>query len=846
MALLRQFETLALKLLSTMPRTGCRVPVVVHRLATSTSAVKLLSTLPRKFCEVPVPIHRFATTLSLPSLPRRDRATVARCGSAALLMASVAGGVGSEQMGAGGRRAASCETSADGDLDAWLAGSDGKKARALFEELAAVEEPSAAWLLQNSSKASDFPLWVIWSHKNYRTNRTLCYATSMTITEEGHATSHASGLCWDFAGAVAVVPSRDGEKMLVVRDGTNGRKSCILQVWGEQRLLCEVEVIAKVLAEGYFSSFDWDEQGRRVCFVAEPSAPEGPAMGKESGAGAWKGEARFEDDWGEALGGLRSPRVYTLDVEDQSVTMLQAPCDHSCGHCVWSPGGEEVVYTAWPTDAEELGGLRRPGMIYCFNRRSALYRQCATASAMPVRLSQPSVISAANPSFSPDGKTLAFLSNRCAVEAGTHDATQELLAMTWQGCHIPQSAARTVVPAVLRPSSAMAFPGLYTDGSIRWVSDRLIAVQTQWRSESAVAMIDVDSASVRRLTPAGSSYSLLAANNGRVVAARSTPTSLPEVVVGRPAAFGLDTGCWEWKPVAGPQPRSASAQQALSTVTHQTLTYTPAGAVDPIEAIVLSPIEKMANAKPLLFLHGGPHTTFPAAWAWAPCALASQGWTVIMPNYRGSKGFGEAALQSLPGNIGSQDVGDSLEALKVAYSRGLCGDPATVGVSIVGGSHGGFLGCHFAGQFPKLVRAAVVRNPVCDISSMVASSDIPDWCCKEALGDAKKFTLSPSLEDLAAMRACSPAAYVQGAAAVPHLFLIGAADRRVPPSQGLLHGKLLKEKGAKVVTTYVFPEDAHPLSRPRTNLQQWLLTFGFLMQHHGNGLLVQRGSLLNK
>merc|ERR1712176_779224 len=115
---------------------------------------------------------------------------------------------------------------------------------------------------------------------------------------------------------------------------------------------------------------------------------------------------------------------------------------------------------------------------------------------------------------------------------------------------------------------------------------------------------------------------------------------------------------------------------------------------------------------------------------------------------------------------------------------------------------------HFAGQFPETVRAACLRNPVCDISSMVASSDIPDWCFKEALGDVKKFTLSPTMGDLTAMRACSPAAHAKAAAAVPHLFFIGSADRRVPPSQGLVHGQLLKEHGAKFISTYVFPEDA--------------------------------------
>jgi len=807
----------------------------------STSAVKLhLSAPPGKGCWLSVLIRPLATSFPHVSPPRCDRNTALGCSSAALLVAGIAGVAGSQQqMVADGRRTVSCEAGTSGDLDAWLAGGESQEARVLFEALASIEVPSEAWLLPSSLKGGGFQLQIVWSQMSCRTNRPLSYTTSAAISEEGQVTSHASGLCWDFADAVAVVPSKDGEKMLVVRESPNGQKSCILQIWGKRRLQCEVEVLARVLAEGYFSSFDWDAQGRRVCFVAEPAAAEGPAMGKESGAGAWKGEAHSESDWGEALGGLRSPRVYALDVETQSVFALEAPPDSSCGHCIWSPDGEEVVYTAWPAEAEELGGLRRPGLIYCFNRRSALYSQRAEPLAVPVRLSPQSTISAARPSFSPDGKTLAFVSNRCAVEAGTHDATQELLTVPWQGGQAPQSIANMVVPAVLRPSSTTAFPGLYVQGALRWVGDRSVVVQSQWRCEDAVVRIDVDSGSLHRLTPAGSSYSLLAGKSGMVIAARSTPTSPPEVVVGCAPASGLDFGCWEWSPVASSHGRSASTPQALSTVMHQTLTYTPAGALDPVDAVVLLPTEAAAKAKPLLFIHGGPHTTCTAAWAWGPFALASQGWTIIGPNYRGSKGFGETALQSLPGKIGSQDVGDSLAALKVAHAKGLCSDPEAVGVSVVGGSHGGFLGCHFAGQFPKMVRAAVVRNPVCDVSSMVASSDIPDWCWKEALNDAKKFSLSPSLEDLAAMRACSPAAHAEGAAAVPHLFLIGGADRRVPPSQGLLHGKLLKEKGAKVVATYVFPEDAHPLSRPRTNLQQWLLTFGFLTVHHGSGSLAR-------
>lgn len=46
-------------------------------------------------------------------------------------------------------------------------------------------------------------------------------------------------------------------------------------------------------------------------------------------------------------------------------------------------------------------------------------------------------------------------------------------------------------------------------------------------------------------------------------------------------------------------------------------------------------------------------------------------------------------------------------------------------VAVLGGSHGGFLTGHLVGQQPEAFCCAVLRNPVCDLSTMVHMSDIP-------------------------------------------------------------------------------------------------------------------------
>lgn len=69
--------------------------------------------------------------------------------------------------------------------------------------------------------------------------------------------------------------------------------------------------------------------------------------------------------------------------------------------------------------------------------------------------------------------------------------------------------------------------------------------------------------------------------------------------------------------------------------------------------------------------HGGPHTALAANFYTPFSLLTALGYCVVAVNYRGSLGFGEDGVQSLPGHIGQYDVEDCMAALDAAVAAGV-------------------------------------------------------------------------------------------------------------------------------------------------------------------------------
>jgi dipeptidyl aminopeptidase/acylaminoacyl peptidase len=235
---------------------------------------------------------------------------------------------------------------------------------------------------------------------------------------------------------------------------------------------------------------------------------------------------------------------------------------------------------------------------------------------------------------------------------------------------------------------------------------------------------------------------------------------------------------------------------------------------------------------PLVVLpHGGPASLDVEGYDWLAHFLASRGYAVLQPNFRGSAGLGQAWEDAGHGQWGvgvmQHDVTDGVAALVAA---GIA-DPERV--CIVGASYGGYAALAGAAFTPELYRCAVAIAGVADLQEMLSfernrtgfsSPTIAYW--RQAMGVDEKGTADERLE------AASPAAHVDDIRA-PVLLIHGRDDTVVPIAQSHLMQRALDDAGKKVQLIELEGED-HWLSRPQTRLETLRALDAFLAEHLAN------------
>jgi len=224
------------------------------------------------------------------------------------------------------------------------------------------------------------------------------------------------------------------------------------------------------------------------------------------------------------------------------------------------------------------------------------------------------------------------------------------------------------------------------------------------------------------------------------------------------------------------------------------------GECGPIETWIVSPAGAGEAALPTVVnVHGGPL----GAWSPAPSTenvlLAAHGYRVVLPNIRGSAGYGRAWIRPQLGDWGGVDAADTLAAVDHVVGLGLA-DPGRVG--IMGLSYGGFLVNWLVGAAPGRFRAAVSENGVTNQLNGWANSDSgPESNRMALLGD------SLSEDGVAKLWRQSPLRHV-ARIRTPLLMLQGEADLRCPAADNEQLFVALRHLGREV--EYVlYPESWH-------------------------------------
>jgi dipeptidyl aminopeptidase/acylaminoacyl peptidase len=246
-----------------------------------------------------------------------------------------------------------------------------------------------------------------------------------------------------------------------------------------------------------------------------------------------------------------------------------------------------------------------------------------------------------------------------------------------------------------------------------------------------------------------------------------------------------------------------------------------------IPALLTLPRERGKERVPLvLSIHGGPNV--PASeWTFNPITqfLASRGYAVLEPQFRGTEGFGWK-LESAGFRKWGDEMQDDLEdGIRWAIAQGYV-EPGKV--CLFGGSYGGYAAMWGAIKEASSIKCAISLVGVSSIDYLFdnATTDMSLWAEKSAL---MKERIGDPQTERARFRRVNPVDNADKVG-VPILLEYGASDRRVP----LVHGTAFRaalDKYHKPYEWVVYDDEGHGLSREENRFDFFRRVDAFLAKY---------------
>jgi len=200
---------------------------------------------------------------------------------------------------------------------------------------------------------------------------------------------------------------------------------------------------------------------------------------------------------------------------------------------------------------------------------------------------------------------------------------------------------------------------------------------------------------------------------------------------------------------------------------------------------ITTPPGKSSEPRPAVVLvHGGPWMRG-TEWKWNADAqfLASRGYVVVEPEFRGSEGFGIRHLRAGFKNWGTTMQDDVADAVRWAAEKGMIDGKR---VCIAGGSYGGYATFMGAIRYPDVYRCGVAWMAVTDPRLLFEETWTSDMT-RELTRFSMPTKIGDPVRDADLLKAAAPVERAKEIK-IPILMAFGIEDRRVP----IEHGKRMR------------------------------------------------------
>ncbi|MDB5367412.1 MAG: Dipeptidyl aminopeptidase/acylaminoacyl peptidase [Rhodospirillales bacterium] len=445
------------------------------------------------------------------------------------------------------------------------------------------------------------------------------------------------------------------------------------------------------------------------------------------------------------------------------------------------PFGDDRDISFAPDGKSVFFAVRAVGREEAWSTNFDIYRAAADGSAAPENLTKSNPAWDAGPSVSPDGRMLAYR----AMKVPNDESDRFGIFVR----DLATGAVREIAPNWDRSADEL----LWSDDG------RTLFTDSDDLGQHRIFAIDVASGQVKPVTGDGhvGGFDL---GHDRMVYALDALSGPAQLVTAKLDGSGTRTLT----------KFNADKMRGVELGTYEQFSF-KGWNDDTVYGFVVKPAGVAPGKKlPVAFLiHGGPEGSFSNNfhYRWNPQTYVGAGYAVVMIDFHGSTGYGQAFTDAIKEHWGDRPLEDLQKGWKAALAKYdfLDGDRACA----LGGSYGGYMVNWIAGRWNEPWKCLVNHDGILDTRAMYFST--------EELWFTERENGGTPWEKPETYERFNPVNHVDKWR-VPEMVVQGGKDFRVPLEQGIGTFNALQRRGIPSQLLY-FSEENHWVLKPQNSVQ---------------------------